>query len=579
MFSVVFDMDGVLLDTERCVIEGYVQAASGFGLTDMDFLREVCVKSIGTNKQRTTEIFLENYGPRFDYESFRRAADEAIRSNFQVFGIPVKKGAQDILRYLHSMGVRIGLCTSTRKETVVKELTEAGLYRYFDAVVTGDMVGRSKPEPDIYLKACEELGVEPGETFAIEDSINGIRSACAAGMKVLMVPDLVQPTKFCYENCTAVFKDLNEVRKYLTDNMYGQSPEAREADRIRQEETAALLCDMEDEKDGENGSKRFYLAKEEIFEDYIRENVDRVLMEHSDGGYVYVREGKTLKFEQYEPAGQNKGTIVILHGFSEFTAKYRELCYYFLQDGYRVFIYDQRGHGASSRDTVDDSTIHVESFGQYVEDLELIMNTRILPEAGNRPVILYGCSMGGTVAALYLKEHPDTVNACILSAPMVGLNLERKKAEKMDALAKMACVMGKGNSPLGGAESQKEERENFITSNYTSEARYRHAMHQRHSDTRYQTGTASCKWYLEARKITKLLLDEKGYPDLKTRVIVFQAERDQMTDTTLLPEFASRLGAGEPVLIPGSKHDIGFSSNDVLENYLNRIFEFLDGIS
>jgi len=121
----------------------------------------------------------------------------------------------ELLQYLKESGVKVALASSTRSAVVRQELTDAGIIEYFQVVIGGDMVSRSKPQPDIFLKACEELGVEPEEAFAIEDSYNGIRAAATGKLRPLMVPDLMPPTEEMQELSEEIFETLLDVKDYL----------------------------------------------------------------------------------------------------------------------------------------------------------------------------------------------------------------------------------------------------------------------------------------------------------------------------------------------------------------------------
>ena len=113
----------------------------------------------------------------------------------------------------------MGLASSTRLAVVTEELQQAGLYDYFQAVTGGDQLKRSKPEPDIYLTACEKLGVKPSDAYAVEDSYNGIRSSYSAGMMPIMVPDLLPPTEEMYEKSVVVLEDLVRVREWMEEKL------------------------------------------------------------------------------------------------------------------------------------------------------------------------------------------------------------------------------------------------------------------------------------------------------------------------------------------------------------------------
>jgi HAD superfamily hydrolase (TIGR01509 family) len=132
-------------------------------------------------------------------------------------GIPVKKGVYEIFSYLSSRKITMGLASSTRGERVIPQLTDAKLLAYFSAVVTGDMVRYSKPEPEIFLLCAEQMGVSPADTYVIEDSFNGITAAHRAGMMPIMVPDLKQPNEAIRAMTVTVEKDLHDVVKFLSE--------------------------------------------------------------------------------------------------------------------------------------------------------------------------------------------------------------------------------------------------------------------------------------------------------------------------------------------------------------------------
>lgn len=210
--AVIFDMDGVIFDSERMVLVCWEKLAEKYHLSRM---REAYMPCIGVNDARMKEIMKDFYGRDFPHDAFREEASALFHEMVRQEGLPVKKGVRELLAYLTKRNIPVGLASSTRLALVTEELTAAGLYEYFQAVTGGDQLKRSKPEPDIYLMACEKLGVGPEETYAVEDSYNGIRSAHSAGMMPVMVPDLLQPTEEMYEKSVAVLEDLVCVREWL----------------------------------------------------------------------------------------------------------------------------------------------------------------------------------------------------------------------------------------------------------------------------------------------------------------------------------------------------------------------------
>lgn len=214
--SVVFDMDGILFDTENLCKASWEAVAIRRGLPDMDIIFPKC---IGLNNNDSRQIVLTAYGEDFPYESFKKEASVWFWDKIEREGLPVKPGAKELLTWLKENGFRIALASSTKRTSVLDCVERAGFQEFFEEIITGDMVEHSKPQPDIFLKACEKIEAVPGNTYAIEDSYNGIRAAHAAGMIPLMVPDMLPPTEEMERLSTGIFGDLFEVLEYLRAQM------------------------------------------------------------------------------------------------------------------------------------------------------------------------------------------------------------------------------------------------------------------------------------------------------------------------------------------------------------------------
>ncbi len=215
MKAVLFDMDGVIFDSERAVLGVWREIAAQYGLEGID---AVFVRCVGVNLRRTREIFLEAY-PGLDFEDFDRRVRARFLSLYDKGRLPVKPGAREILAALRERGIRLALASSTRTEAVRRELGEADLLGFFDTVVGGDMVTRSKPDPEIFLTAAALLGAEPAQSFVIEDSFNGIRAARAGGFRPVMVPDMLPPDAEMKAKAEVILKDLFEAERYIQTNL------------------------------------------------------------------------------------------------------------------------------------------------------------------------------------------------------------------------------------------------------------------------------------------------------------------------------------------------------------------------
>lgn len=210
--AIIFDMDGVIFDSERLILDCWEKVGERYGLPD---IWETYLKCIGTSEIKTKEIIFEAYGEDFEYDKYSAEASVFFHEATDKSGLPVKKGVWELLTYLKEKQIPLGLASSTEQAIVEAELKQAGLYHYFSVVVGGDLLKRSKPEPDIYLMACEKMGVAPKDAYAIEDSHNGIRSAYTAGMSPIMVPDMLEATEEMRQKSIVVLKDLLQVRDWF----------------------------------------------------------------------------------------------------------------------------------------------------------------------------------------------------------------------------------------------------------------------------------------------------------------------------------------------------------------------------
>ena len=188
--GVIFDMDGLMLDTEKLRARYWMQAAheAGFPMEPADVLG---IRSLAAPLAR--QRLQARFGSDFDYAAIRQRRRELTAAHIAAHGIEKKPGLDALLDYLHGSGRRIAVATATDRERTQRYLADVGVLGYFDTFVCGDMVTHGKPDPEIYLTACRALSLPPAECMALEDSPNGIRSAAAAGCRAGMIPDLTPP--------------------------------------------------------------------------------------------------------------------------------------------------------------------------------------------------------------------------------------------------------------------------------------------------------------------------------------------------------------------------------------------------
>jgi len=210
--AVVFDMDGLLIDTERLMLKAMDEAARQMG-RDMPFA--TFQRMVGLTHAKSDEILVEHFGAGFDLDAY--AAD--VRARFVAgheAGIALKAGVIEMLDHLDAVGAPRAVATSSRMASVETHLGQAGLLDRFDAFITAESVTQGKPHPEPYLKAAQALRLDPRDCIALEDSHNGVRAAAAAGMMTIMVPDLLEPNDEMYGLCVRIARDLHEVRDLLS---------------------------------------------------------------------------------------------------------------------------------------------------------------------------------------------------------------------------------------------------------------------------------------------------------------------------------------------------------------------------
>ena len=316
----------------------------------------------------------------------------------------------------------------------------------------------------------------------------------------------------------------------------------------------------------------FYLAEDSLEED-MENIVEPYLEEHKTTGYFQGYDGQELYYEQYQ-ADEEKGHIVVVHGFTDATYKFHEVMYYFLKSGYSVSALDHRGHGYSYRSEENLSKVSIESFDEYKDDLKIFVNDIVRPvlKADER-LFAYAHSMGGGIAALLLEEDGSVFDAAVLTSPMMEIEFSGIPNHIAMLITNGANLLGMEEEYTIGS-SDFEEVYDFENSSYTSEARYEYVSHYGASDEKYRMSGGNYKWLTAAIKATKDVRENAG--KYTTDTLLFQAENDTTVGPNGQNEFTSKASNVQMVLVEESKHSILFTENNTFIPYMNTILDFYE---
>ena len=312
--------------------------------------------------------------------------------------------------------------------------------------------------------------------------------------------------------------------------------------------------------------------KEQDFSKEMRCRVLPFLKDKIKEGYFTTRDGLSLHYQMLI-APEEKGAIVISHGYCEFCTKYAETMYYFYQMGYSTFIVDHRGHGLSDRQVDGYSKVHVEHFEDYVFDFDEFVKKIVKENAVSGKLYLFAHSMGGAIGTLYLEKYPDVFEKAVLSSPMIELSTGDTSKALLRLVTGVSYLHIFRKRYLPGYKDY-DHTFKYPRCSALSKARYTYTYEQREGNKHYRSSGGTFNWAREAFNVSKKIL--KNASLIKIPVIIMQAERDTLVVPEAQNEFARLAANCKVIRYMGSKHEIFNATDEIILKFYQDVFDFLE---
>ena len=318
-------------------------------------------------------------------------------------------------------------------------------------------------------------------------------------------------------------------------------------------------------------SYTFSMIPEEAFPDTIQE-ITRELDAYRNEGFFTSFDGQQLYYE-YFLAENSTANVIIVHGLSEFTKKFYEAAWYFLHQGYNVFLYDQRGHGKSCRLTDRHDLIHVDHFEDYAEDLDAFISKVVLP-ADQKPLALYCHSMGGAVGLIYLNRHGEKIQKAVLSAPLFWAKSVNLPQGLINATVWAGQVLNGKKKRFFFCHDFNPDF-SFSQASDKSFHRFTHYLSLRRENPCYQTSPMTYGWTTASIRAGRRSLRRRFIRGITTPLLLISAEADTVVKTKPHHRFAAKCSCCTLLSIPEGNHGMLVGTEDTIRMHMEGALGFL----
>ncbi len=308
----------------------------------------------------------------------------------------------------------------------------------------------------------------------------------------------------------------------------------------------------------------------------MRETVEPALSAMREDVYLPLQNGGSLHVECYEKADAERA-VVVFHGYTESAEKFREMIWYYINEGFSVFAPDHRGHGQSVRQVQPTWLTHVDRFEDYLNDVDAMMEQIVLPRTKGKTLTLYAHSMGGAIGAMTLIRHPDWFARAVLTAPMIAPVTGGLPKPVTKAITGIACALGMNKKTAISFKPFDPASETFEKSFATSRARFEYYEAKRLADPNLQNCSPTYSWVREAVGVTDFLLSPENTKKIRTPLMLCQAGQDTIVKLPEQNQFVSQVAGAKLVRFDTARHEIYCSDNATVQPYVNQVIGFLKG--